>query len=354
MKLLKKGLLIFTMFCLVGNVYAGSASTKLSALADSLIKGYITKTDATKTALAIFPLNCDEKLEKQRIGFAASEIMSHKFVASKSFTVVERGEINKLLAEQKLQSSGAVESETAVKLGKILGADVILVGNVQKVGGKYQVNARLVNAETSEVLSSGYEELDSSVFEDDARVYLNLVPEEQALGIYVSYNYRSNSNGVANYTEYSQAFTPKPFTTGFVGGGLTYKPEKTLLIDIGGSTLGNKAKFSNPTVHAFNNPRVDTIYASGNYIYAISTRFFCRAGIGIQKLTFSFNGASKEKSTKSTLFLKGGLEYRPQSRIGLGLNIKYDLTKITAISKFGNKLFELNQLSFEPAVSVYF
>ncbi len=356
MKLFKELLLIPAIFYFTGNVYAGSASAKLSTLANSLIKDYTAKTGTSKTILAIFPLNCEEKLEKQRVGFAASEVISHRFVANSAFTVVERSELGKLLSEQKLQASGAVDNETAVKLGKVLGAGVILVGNIQKVGRKYQVNARLVNAETSEVLSSGYEEISLSAFEDDASVYLNLVPEAQTLGIYLAYNYRSNPNRLNSYMEYGQSSKPKPFSSGFIGGGILYKPTKNLLIDVGASTLVTDATFAETSIFNTGTAKgTGTYYIGVNYIESFAIQFAYRVGIGFQQITkFPFNGESVEKSIKSTGFLKGGIEYKPQSRIGVGLNIKYDLRKMGAISKQGNKMFELNQVSYEPTISLYF
>jgi len=140
---------------------AGTASRKLSSLADELIGGYLAKGGGRAT-VAIFPLNCAVKLQKERVGFAMSELLSHRFVSDGTFTVLERGELEKLLGEQRLQASGAVDSDVAVKLGKVLGAKVLLLGNIQKVDGRYQVNGRLVDAETSAVIVSGYSEVGSS------------------------------------------------------------------------------------------------------------------------------------------------------------------------------------------------
>ncbi len=66
-----KSFFLFIAMCFAGNAYAGPASAKLSALAESLIKGYAAKAGPTKTTLAVFPFTCDPKLEKQRVGFAA-------------------------------------------------------------------------------------------------------------------------------------------------------------------------------------------------------------------------------------------------------------------------------------------
>ena len=65
--------------------------------------------------------------------------------------------------EQRLQLTGVVDTETAVQLGKILGAKTLLLGNVDKFGGKYHVTARLVETETGEVISVAYEEISTSM-----------------------------------------------------------------------------------------------------------------------------------------------------------------------------------------------
>ena len=186
--LIKRFIVFITMIVFVFPLFAGTTTKKLSKLSEFLIKEYRVKIGNEKSIIAIFPFNTDERLSKQRVGFAISEMMSHKFISSDIFIVAERTELGRLITEQKLQVSGAVENETAVKLGKILAAKIILIGNVQKVAGKYQINARLVNVETSEVLTSGYEELSVESFNKTALLYLNLVPEEQTIGIYFSYN----------------------------------------------------------------------------------------------------------------------------------------------------------------------
>lgn len=361
-KLLKNLLLVLIMFCFVGNVYAGSASAKLVSLADSLLKGYSDKFGQKKNIIAIFPLNCDEKLEKQRIGFAVSEIMSHKFVASKIFTVVERGELSKLLTEQKLQASGAVESETAVKLGKILGAGVILVGNVQKVGGKYQVNTRLVSAETSAVLSSGYEELNSSAFEDDARVYLSIVPEEQTLGIYAIYNYRKNQNIKATYTQPDQpdgVITPRAFSSNLVGGGLLYRPAKHIQLNAEYTTSTGEvyATVTSTAPFPYNRSaalKMSTVSFMASYVSRFWSRWGYLVGLGVQGINIGFDRIKIKENPPMGLFVKSGIEFKPQSRIGLGVNLKYDLRKVEASSQYDNKVLKLNPLSFESTLTLYF
>lgn len=370
MKLLKKCLLLAVIMIFSDNIYAGSASEKLSALADSLIKGYAAKAGVVKTSLAIFPLNCDEKLEKRRVGFAASEVMSHRFVANVAFTVVERGEIGKLLSEQRLQASGAVDSDTAVRLGKVLGAGVILLGNIQKVDGKYQVNARLVNAETSEVLVSGYAELDASAFETDARVYLNLVPQEQTLGFYGVFNYRHNQNKNPAFLEIDawgghNTLAPKPFSSAMAGGGLLYRPSKHMQVSAelttsnirkdGYITMTSSFTSYGSTWIYVEKPslKMTTISLMLGYVSELRGRWCYSASVGLQNILAAVS--QKKENPPIGVFVKTGIEFKPQSRIGFGINLKYDVNQTVFRSDVSNNvLLKMNPLSIESVLAMYF
>lgn len=357
---MKLNYLLFIVFvtAFAGNICAGSSSGKLSVLADTLIKDYAAKSGGGKTTLAIFPFTCDGKLEKQRAGFAASEVMSHRFVAEGSFTVVERGEIGKLLEEQRLQSSGAVDSDTAVRLGKVLGAGVILLGNIQKVGGKYQVNARLVRAETSAVLVSGYAELDSEAFEEDARPYLNLVPDEQVLSVYFLYNFRHNSNDLAAVNVPNPpgtiACVPNSFNLGLMGMGIRYFPAQKVFLDFSGMKDSGA-----PTVGKEKGFAVDILVSSlrglVGYKFKIGSKLNLYTGIGAAG--YALSGDTSVNYITPTL--QARMEYRLQSRIGISISAGYDLlAKVADTPSYSSAQFikwaRLSKLSFEPSVSLYF
>lgn len=71
-----------------------------------------------------------------RLGGAASDILVTELVKSGKFIVVERDRMNKILDEQKLQSQGMTDPQTAAKVGQILGLEAIVVGSVSQFGVK--------------------------------------------------------------------------------------------------------------------------------------------------------------------------------------------------------------------------
>ena len=79
-------------------------------------------------------------------------------VSPKRLQLIERSQLQKVLKEQNLQSSGNVNKNTAVKTGKILGVNYILVGDVYILNDQLIINARLTNTETGDIIFSKKQE----------------------------------------------------------------------------------------------------------------------------------------------------------------------------------------------------
>lgn len=66
--------------------------------------------------------------------------------------VIERDQVQKLVDEQKLVTGGQVDRETAVKVGKLLGAQHMIFGvYMTDPKGNFRIDARAVNVETGEI-----------------------------------------------------------------------------------------------------------------------------------------------------------------------------------------------------------
>lgn len=83
---------------------------------------------------------------------AGTDRMVTQLVALRRFKVIERAKLDEVLQEQKLQVSGVVDDRTAVDVGRVAGADAIVVGSISVVGRTTTVGARVIDTQTSEVL----------------------------------------------------------------------------------------------------------------------------------------------------------------------------------------------------------
>ncbi len=70
------------------------------------------------------------------IGRGLSDMLVTTLVKSGKFIVVEREQLDKILAEQGLGLSGAVTPQSAAKVGSLLGVELIVTGSVSEFGEK--------------------------------------------------------------------------------------------------------------------------------------------------------------------------------------------------------------------------
>jgi len=79
------------------------------------------------------------------------------------FTLVDRSEVDRLLQEQEFSWSGAADAGTAARLGKLLGAEAVMVVNVYRVvhddffadspeQRDAELHVKIISVETAEVL----------------------------------------------------------------------------------------------------------------------------------------------------------------------------------------------------------
>jgi curli biogenesis system outer membrane secretion channel CsgG len=92
------------------------------------------ETQGPKKRVAIVDFENKTAYGQEKLGRAASDILTTELVKAKRFIVVEREALDKLLAEQKLGFSGVLDETTAAKTGRILGAQAIVTGSISEFG----------------------------------------------------------------------------------------------------------------------------------------------------------------------------------------------------------------------------
>jgi TolB-like protein len=68
--------------------------------------------------------------------------------------IIERGQIDMPLGELDFSHSRHVDPETRARLGRIAGAEVVVIGSIQRSGNVMRAAARFVHVETGEVLDA--------------------------------------------------------------------------------------------------------------------------------------------------------------------------------------------------------
>lgn len=119
----------------------------------------------------------------QDIGKGISDMLVDKLLKDGKYRLVERSALDKILAEQNFSNSDRADSNTAAKIGKVLGVDAIVIGSITQFGRDDQhtnvggggyglgrfglggvgtskakavvaITARVINVSTGEILAS--------------------------------------------------------------------------------------------------------------------------------------------------------------------------------------------------------
>jgi curli biogenesis system outer membrane secretion channel CsgG len=124
-----------------------------------------------RIAVMNFENNSEWNWWGDNLGKAAADELVTNLVNGGAFTVIERAQLEAVLAEQQLGLSGAVSAATAAKVGKILGVQFILTGSITQfsiettragfrgIGGSFsnaesKLDVRLISTETAEILAA--------------------------------------------------------------------------------------------------------------------------------------------------------------------------------------------------------
>ncbi|MFV0416349.1 MAG: CsgG/HfaB family protein [Chthoniobacterales bacterium] len=78
-------------------------------------------------------------------------LLNARLTSVPDLILVERQDIEKILGEQEMGLSGTVSAETAVKVGKLTGAQALITGRLFEAGKKFFLVAKIMSTETGRV-----------------------------------------------------------------------------------------------------------------------------------------------------------------------------------------------------------
>lgn len=115
------------------------------------------------TAISVWPfdsnvigreIQADERLLLQEI---FPDLLGSELSVSTRFRVVERQRLGDVLKEQKLGSSELADDATRLRLGRLIGARWMVFGSYFRIGDTWQIDARIVDVESSQIVATASE-----------------------------------------------------------------------------------------------------------------------------------------------------------------------------------------------------
>jgi TolB-like protein len=98
--------------------------------------------------------NTGKESEYGDLGIPLSIMLKTDLSTVKNLTLVDRQSLEKVLNEQKLNNSQKFDISTATKIGKLLGAQIILTGTYFEMFGSLRIDAKFINVETGQIIFS--------------------------------------------------------------------------------------------------------------------------------------------------------------------------------------------------------
>jgi curli biogenesis system outer membrane secretion channel CsgG len=97
-------------------------------------------------------------------GRVIADLFSAEFSRLNNIAIIERSRISNVLDEQALQQSGVIQAEKAASVGKLLGADAVVMGeltdyvswsNLAGYGSTISFSVRMIDVQTGKVILNG-------------------------------------------------------------------------------------------------------------------------------------------------------------------------------------------------------
>lgn len=106
-----------------------------------------------KLRVAVMPFDSTSKNpEYAALGKGLQAMITTDLNAVGSYDLVERSRLAEIQSELKLSTTGAIDTKTAAKIGKLAGATHLVAGAVTILGDKMRIDARMFSVQTGKIL----------------------------------------------------------------------------------------------------------------------------------------------------------------------------------------------------------
>jgi TolB-like protein len=86
--------------------------------------------------------------------FLAEELSVNLTITAKGFQVIDRNHLKEILRENKLASTGIIDSQTAKRLGQITGVDALITGTVTPFGDSIRLTVKALDTGTAAMVAA--------------------------------------------------------------------------------------------------------------------------------------------------------------------------------------------------------
>lgn len=109
------------------------------------------------------------ELEGKNVPQTEASILSDKLrvelYKTNKFKIIERAQMDEVLAEQGFQQTGCFSNECIVEVGRLIGVEQVIAGSIGKVGDIYFISIRLISVTEGTIINNVEEMIEGSINE---------------------------------------------------------------------------------------------------------------------------------------------------------------------------------------------
>lgn len=155
---MKRGVLIIALgvqlcgsICPVSHSQAQARDDPVAELAKKLADRFVAKKQNRVTVLDF----TDIQNRPNELGRYLALQLANELVNLAEVSVLDRANLETVMAEHKLTADGLLKPEEAKKLGQFAGVEAFVIGNVALMGEQVEIMVRAISTESSEIVASG-------------------------------------------------------------------------------------------------------------------------------------------------------------------------------------------------------
>lgn len=199
----------------------------------------ITNAQESRSRIAVFDPTSTGTSIDTGTKIAIREIISSTVVNVGKHDIVERSLLEKVIEEQSFSNSGVVDENQATEIGKLAGANKIIVSVVTMTGGRNMLSIKLIDVKTAsvekqqvKVVTSGelldvVEPMTLNLVGGDANFTSNIIEIQKEPDKQATETINTHSNLTTSYTSSYNNISKNDITKG-IRSGMRYKDYKWL------------------------------------------------------------------------------------------------------------------------------
>ena len=152
-----------------------------------------------KLRVAVFDPTISGKDFDEGTGVIVREMVSSAIVNTGKYTIIERSLIDKILSEQKFSNSGAVDDSQISQIGKLAGANKVVLSVLSSAGNRGLLSLKVIDVESASIESQKTQMVDnkSKIYDIITPLALEVIGEQASTATSSQEKTKSGSGSVS-------------------------------------------------------------------------------------------------------------------------------------------------------------